>query len=123
MKTISTIDELKYAIRLAEVRQSISAKMLKEQIQLTFASLKSGNLLMKTIKEVASIRGLVKLVAIAAFGLTTGSLSKRIIAGTGAIVARKIIELILKFRATRSVSKNVRASQFFGRSLQQPIIR
>jgi hypothetical protein len=123
METISTIDELKNAIRLAEIRQSICVKMLKEQFDVTFASLKSGNLLMKTIKEVASIRGLGKLVVVTAFGLTTGSLSKRIIAGMGAIAVRMIIELILKFRATKSISTNARAIEFSSRSLQQPIIR
>lgn len=105
MKTISTIDELKNAIILAEDKQSVSAKMLREQLHATLAPLRSGNHFINTIKEVVSIPGLGKLVAYTAFGLTTGFLSKRILSGTAAIVVRYIPPLILKFIAARSASK------------------
>ena len=105
MKTISTINELKNAIILAENKQSISAKMLRDQLHVTFAPLKSGNHFMNSIKEVASIPGLGKLVAYTAIGLTTGYLSKRIISGTAAIVVRNIPSLFLKFITAKTVSK------------------
>lgn len=104
MKTISTIDELKNAIILAEDKQSISAKMLRGQLHVTFASLKSGNSLINTIKEVATIPVLGKFVAYTVFGLITGTLSKRVLTGTGAIVVRNI-PLILRFIIPKSVPK------------------
>ncbi len=119
MQTISNIEELKNEIRLAEKRQSLSEKLLKEQLLITFDALKPGNLIMSTISEVATGQNLIKLVAGTAIGLTTGYVSNRIITGTSASLLRKIFVGILQFGATRFFSRKTNAIDFYGRSKPQ----
>jgi len=123
MQTISAIEELKKAIRLAEDKHSINGKLLKEQFLIIFETNKPGNLLLSTIREVTSGPNLVKLVAGTALGLTTGYLSKKLVAGTSAIILRKILGAILQFNAARVFSKNVNFVDFHGKSIPRHLVK
>lgn len=118
MQTISTIEELKIAIRLAEVKHSINGKLLKEQFLMTCETLRPGNLLMSTIKEVTSIPNLAKLVTGTALGLTTGYLSRKVAVGASATVLRKILASVLQLTATTLFSNNASSIESFGKSIQ-----
>jgi hypothetical protein len=113
MHTISNIAELKNEIRLTENRQSINGKLLKEQLLITYASLKPGNLIMSTISDVATGSNVVKLIVGTAIGLSTGYVSNRLITGTSASLLRKIFVGILQLVASRLFSMNI--LDFFGK--------
>jgi hypothetical protein len=119
MQTISNIEELKNEIRLAENRQSGSGKLLKEQLLITYAALKPGNLIMSTISEVTTGHNLFKLIAGTAIGLTTGYVSNRLITGTSASLLRKILVGILQLGAAKLFSKST--FDFFGKSYRQSL--
>ena len=114
MQKISNIEELKNEIRLTENRQSENGKLLKEQLLITYAAMKPGNLIMSTISEVATGQNVIKLIAGTAIGLSTGYVSNRIITGTSASLLRKIFVGILQLGASKLFTKN--RLDFFGKS-------
>jgi hypothetical protein len=116
MQTSGNIEELQNAIQLAAVRQSIDRELLKEQFILTCETYKPGNLLASKIKEIATSRNLVRLVAVTALGLTTGYFSKKIVVGISAIVLRRVIAAILEYGVVSLLTKNARVPVFFGRN-------
>ena len=64
MQTTDATEELKNAIRLAEVRQSVNGQSLKEQLLLTYDSLRPANLIRSTLKEVTSSPFLIGNLAV-----------------------------------------------------------
>jgi len=119
MQTPGNIEELKNAIQLTGDKKSIDGKLLRDHFLMTCETLKPGNLLTGKIKEVATGRNLVRLVAGTALSLTTGYLSKKIVVGISAIVLRGVLAGILQFSAARIFSKNARVPDFFGKNNHQ----
>jgi hypothetical protein len=106
MQTTDATEELKNAIRLAEARQSMNRQLLKEQLLLTYDSLKPANLIRSTLKEVTSSPFLIGNLAGSVVGLTTGYLSKKIVIGSSVSVLRKLLGIVLQFGITNIISKN-----------------
>jgi hypothetical protein len=117
MQTTDATEELKNTIRLVEVTQSANRELLKEQLLLTFDSLKPANLIRSTLKEVTSSPFLIDNLAGSVIGLTTGYLSKKIVIGSSANVLRKLFGRILQFGVTRIISKNSGVIELYGKSI------
>jgi hypothetical protein len=118
MQAIINIEELKNAIRLAEERQSVNGKLLREQFLITCESLKPENLFMSSVRDITSGPNLIKFIAGTALVLTRIYLSKKIFAGTSAKVLGKILAGILPFITTNIFSRNAGA---IGRVIQQSL--
>jgi hypothetical protein len=106
MQAIINNDDLKNAILLAEERQSVNGKLLREQFLITCESLKPEFLIMSAVRDVTSGPNLIKSVAGTALGLTTRYLSKKIVVGTSAKILGKILAGILQFITTNIFSRN-----------------
>jgi hypothetical protein len=106
MQTTDATEELKNAIRLAEVRLSTNGQLLKEQLLLTYDSLKPASLIRSTLKEITSSPFLIGNLAGSVIGLTTGYLSNKIVIGSSVSVLRRLIGSVLQFGITNIISKN-----------------
>lgn len=117
MQTTDSTGELKNTIRLVEVTQSVNRELLKEQLLLTYDSLKPASLIRSTLKEVTSSPYLVGNLAGTVIGLTTGYLSGKVVIGSSASVLRKLFGRILQFGVTKIISKNSGVIELYGKSI------
>jgi hypothetical protein len=106
MQNITSSAELKEAIQRLEVEQEIRGQILKEQLFITYESLKPLNLLKHTLKEISSSPDLIGNIPGSAMGLLSGFLSRKIFVGASGNLIRKLIGSILQFGVTNVVAQN-----------------
>lgn len=123
MQNITSAAELKNAIQLLEAEQGIKGQLLKEQLYITYESLKPVNLLRHTLKEISSSPYLVDNISGTAMGLLSGFLSKKIFVGTSGNLIRKLIGSILQFGVTNAVAHNSDVIKSVGQALLQHFFR
>jgi hypothetical protein len=123
MQNITSAAELKDAIQLLEAEQGIKGQLLKEQLYITYESLKPVNLLRHTLKEISSSPYLVDNISGTAMGLLSGFLSKKIFVGTSGNLIRKLIGSILQFGVTNAVAHNSDVIKSVGQALLQHFFR
>ena len=123
MQNITSIAELKDAIQVLEVEQGIKEKILKEQLYLTYESLKPINILKKTLKEISSSPYMIDNISGTAMGLASGFLSKKIFIGASGSLFRKLIGSILQFGITNVVAQNSSIIKSIGQAIFQHFLR
>ena len=123
MQKISSAAELKNAIQLLEVEQEEKGQLLKEQLLISFESLKPANLIKSTVDDIASSPYLMDNILGAATGLFTGFISKKIFIGASGSKVRKLIGNVLQFGITNFVALHPGAIKTIGWSFIQRIIR
>ena len=119
MQAINTIAGLKESILLLEVEQSIKGQLLKDQLFITYESLKPVNLLKYTLREISSSPNVIDNLSGTAMGLIGGYLSKKIIVGSSGNIVRKLIGSILQFGISNVVAQNSDLIKSFGYTLFQ----
>jgi hypothetical protein len=111
--------ELKDAIQLLEAEQSIKGQILREQLFLTYESLKPVNLLRNALKEISSTPYLIDNISGTAMGLLGGFLSKKIFVGASGNLIRKLVGSVLQFGVTNLVAQNSEIIKSVGQALIQ----
>jgi hypothetical protein len=106
MQNITSIAGLKNSIQLLEAEQSIKEQLLKEQLFLTYESLKPVNLIRHTLKEISSSPYLIENISGSAMGLLSGFLSRKIFVGSSGNLFKKLIGSVLQFGITNIVAQN-----------------
>ena len=106
MQTITSVAGLKNSILLLEAEQSIKGQLLKDQLFLTYESLKPVNLIKQTLKEISSSPYLIDNISGSAMGLLSGFLSRKIFVGTSGNLIKKLIGSVLQFGVTNIVAQN-----------------
>lgn len=81
MKKKNETDALNEAISLLENKQAHELKLLKEQFQVAYESLKPINIIKSTFREVTSSPEIKNNIVNNAIGLTTGYLSRKVLVG------------------------------------------
>jgi hypothetical protein len=119
MQNITSTAGLKDAIQLLEVEQGIKEQLLKDQLYLTYESLKPVNLIRNTLKEISSSPYLIDNISGTAMGLASGFLSKKIFVGASGNMIRKLIGSILQFGVTNIVAKNSDIIKSVGQAIFQ----
>ena len=119
MQNITSVSGLKNAIQVLEVEQGIKGRLLKEQISITYESLKPANLLRNTMKDLFSSQYLMENISGTAMGAASGFLIKKIFIGKSANKFRKIIGAILQFGITNFITQNSDQIRSFGRTIFQ----
>ena len=122
MQNITSIAELKNSILLLETEQSIKGQLLKDQMFLTYESLKPVNLIRHTLKEISSSPYLIENISGSAMGLLSGFLS-RIFVGTSGNLFKKLFGSVLQFGVTNIVAQNSDVIKTVGQSVLQHIFR
>lgn len=106
MKPITTAEELKNAIRILEIDQTLKEQLLKEQFYLTYESLKPVNLIKSALNEVTTSPYLTDNILGATVGLISGYISKKIAVGRSGSTIRKILGSLLQFGVTNIVAQH-----------------
>jgi len=119
MQNITSAAELKDAIQSLEAEQSIKGQLLREQLFLTYESLKPVNLLRNALKEISSTPYLIDNISGTAMGLLGGFLSKKIFVGTSGNLIRKLFGSVLQFGVTNLVAQNSEIIKSVGQALIQ----
>jgi hypothetical protein len=123
MEKISSVAGLKNAIQVLEVEQRIKGHELKEQVFLTYESLKPINLLRKTLKELFSSQYPIENISGAAVGAASGFLFKKLFIGSSANKFRKLIGNVLQLGMTNFIAQNSDQIKAFGQALFQHFFR
>lgn len=95
MQKITSVDDLKDAIRQLEEEQAVSKQLFKEQLQLTVESLKPINLIRSTLNEAFTSPDLLSNILGATLGQTAGYVSKQAAFGQTRNPIKKIFGSIL----------------------------
>ena len=121
MENIKSAAELKLAIQEKQFEQAIQGELLKEQLLLTFESLKPISLIKNTLAEITSSPYLVENMFGAITGLVTGYVSKKIAIGTSHNIFRKIMGSALQFGVTNLVAQHPDVLKNIGQSIIEKI--
>ncbi len=121
METLSSYSSLKNSIKLLEEEQLLKRELLKEQLNVSFESLKPLNLFSSALKEVSSSPDLRNNILGSVIGLASGFLTKRLIVGTSGNVFRKLIGSFIQLGVTNIVAKHPEAIKAVGRVISKLI--
>jgi hypothetical protein len=123
MNKITSLDELKNAIQLLEVEQALKRQLLKEQLSVTYESLKPVNILRKALNDITSSHDLTDNILGTVTGLASGYLSKKVFIGTSGNIFRKLIGSILQLGVTNLVTQHPDVIKSLGHSVLQYFLR
>ena len=123
MEKVSSVTGLKSAIQVLEVEQRIKGRELKEQVFLTYESLKPINLLRNTFKELFSSQYASENISGSVMGAVSGFLFKKLFIGASANKFRKLIGNVLQFWMTNFIAQNSDQIKAFGQAMFQHFLR
>lgn len=106
MQNITTVNDLKVAIRELEDKQAEEWPLLKEQFFNTYESFKPINVLKHTLKKAIADPYLKKNIADTAIGLTTGFIAKKTIIGKTSNPFKKLLGLIIEMTVANKIATN-----------------
>lgn len=106
MQNISSAAELKNAIQLLEAEQADKGRLLREQLNITFESLKPANLIASTLNDIAKSPFLVDNILGAAVGLVTGFYSQKLMLNPSGNKLKKLMGTVLQFGVTNLVARH-----------------
>ena len=123
MEKISTPADLKQAIQVLELQQSVLTIQLKEQFFLTYESLKPANLITSTLNEIRLSPYLTNNVIDAAIGLTAGYISRKAVIRESDSNFRKLFGAVLQFGITNLIAQHPDNIKAFGKFIFGQIFR
>jgi hypothetical protein len=106
MKKSNETDALNETIALLEYRQEQELRMLKEQFELTYDSLKPLNIIKKAFGEMTTSTELKGNIINNVIGMSTGYLTKKLILGSSHNPFKRILGNVLQFVITNVVTKH-----------------
>ena len=118
MQNITSTFGLEEAIQQLEIKQAAEGKLLKEQFNITYTSLKPVNLI-KTFSEAVASPDIISNLISASIGLTAGFFSKRILAKTSGSLLKKVFGSILLLGVTRIIARKPAIIQAIGKFIAQ----
>jgi hypothetical protein len=106
MEKITSIQELKKAIVLLEIKQANEGALLKEQLMETYESLKPVNLIKKSLSDLTTSPDFRDDLLGTTMSLVAGFLSKKAVVGSTHNPIKNVLGTILQIGVTNLVSKN-----------------
>jgi hypothetical protein len=106
MQNITTVTDLKIAIKELEDKQAEEWPLLKEQFFNTYESFKLINVLKHTLKEAISAPDLKDNVINTAIGLTTGFVAKKTLIGKTYNPLKKLLGVVLEMTVANKIAKH-----------------
>ena len=113
MATQTATERLKESIRLLELKQQEEGKILKEQLKITYESLKPVNLIKSSLKEITTSVEIKNDLLGAIMSILSGYFAKRMVAGSNSNVFIKVLGALLQFGVTGLIAKNADAIRSF----------
>lgn len=114
MQNINSIAELKSAIQVLELDQTVKGQLLKEQFLLTYESLRPINIIRSALKDLSSSPNLIDNILGTTIGLGTGYLTRKIVVGSSHNIFRSILGSIMQLSITNLVARNPDAIKSIG---------
>lgn len=105
MKKMNETDTLKETIALLEYRQSQELRILKEQFEETYDSLKPLNIIKRVFSDMATSPDLKGNLLSNVIGMATGYFTKKVIVRSSHNPFKRILGNVLQFAITNLVSK------------------
>ena len=96
MQKITTVAGLKDAIKVLETEQKEKEKLFREQLLLTYESLKPVNLLKNTLKELFSNSHLIKDFSDTTLGMVIGYITKKLFIRDSKSKFRKMVASVFQ---------------------------
>lgn len=109
----SAVENLREAIRLLEIQQAEEREIVKEQLLLTYESLKLVNILKSSLKELVGSTELKSSLLETIASLVTGYLTKKMMFSSKSNLLMKILGLTLQFGVAGLVSQNAEKIKSF----------
>lgn len=106
MKKVNETDTLNETIALLQNRQKQELRILKEQFELTYDSLKPLNIIKGAFKEMSTASDLKGNIINNIIGMSTGYITKKLVLGSSHNPVRQILGTILQFVITNVVTKH-----------------
>ncbi len=106
MEKITSMTQLKENILLIELKQKMEYVLLKEQVNLTYESLKPINLIKKLIHQAIETPDLKNNVMNNVMGIAAGYLSKKAAVGNTHNPIKNVLGTLLQMTATGIVARN-----------------
>jgi hypothetical protein len=106
MQKINSASSLHEAILQLEMKQAAEQKLLKDQFQVVYESLKPVSLIRSVFKQVTESIDLKKNLVNTSVGLTAGYLSKMLFQGVTRNPIKKLLGTAIMFGITNLVVKN-----------------
>lgn len=106
MDNISSVADIKNAIRFLEADQAVKGRLLRAQFSNTFESFKPVNLLINAVQEISSSPSLIKNIAGAVAGLATGYFAKRVVFGTSKNIFKRMLGIAWQFGVTNFIARH-----------------
>lgn len=116
-------DALNERISLLQKKQAQQLKLLSEQFNITYESLRPINIIKSTFSEVATSPGIKNNILDNVIGLTTGYVSRKILTGATRNPLKKMLGAALQFAVTNIVSKNTDSIKLTGNTLLKHIFK
>lgn len=118
MQTINSETDLDYAISQLEMKQAEEGRLLKEQLYLSFESVKPANLFKGAFKELTSSPFSIVNILGTVLGLGSGYLSKRIFIGASSNIFKKLFGSVLQLGVTNAVAQHPDTLKSIGHFIQ-----
>jgi hypothetical protein len=106
MEPITSVTELKNAIQILETDHTVKKQSIRDQVNLLSENLKLSSLIRNNLQEIGSSPGMIDNILGATVGLASGYISKKIITGGSAGVARKLLGSLLQLGVTTVIAQH-----------------
>jgi hypothetical protein len=106
MQKINSGTDIRQLILQLEIQQGVELKLLREQLHLTYESIKPINLVRNTFKEVVASEELTDNIVNTSVGLAAGYVSKTLFEKASHSPFRKLMGTALLFGVTNLVAKH-----------------
>jgi hypothetical protein len=100
---------LKESIRLLEIKQAEEGQILKEQLRLTYESLKPSSLFKNTLKDLTESVEVKNSLFETVISILTGYLTKKMMVSSNSSVLMKLLGAVLQFGVTSVIAQNAEA--------------
>ena|SRR5665648_206788 len=122
MQNITSVIEIKEAIRLLEERQAAEGQVLKEHFFVVVDSVKPLNLIKNTLHDVTTSPDLLSNMLSTTIGLAAGYLTNRTLVRSTGGVLKKLLGTVIQFGVTTAFIKNPETVKSLGHNFIQRLL-
>jgi len=119
MQNITTVTGLKDAIKALETEQIEKGKLLKEELVLTYESLKPVNILTNTLKELFTTSHLMENISGTTLGMVTGYLIKKLFIRESPSKIRVILGSVFQLGISKLIAQKAEYIRAIGQVIFQ----
>lgn len=119
MQNISTVTELRNAIKFLEEEQAYKGQLLKEQLSVVYESLMPINVIKRSLKRIFGKSDLVDNLSGSLFTILSGPIIKKVFIGKSGNNFRKLIGTLLQMGMSKIVSQNSEMIRSVGHGIIQ----